>query len=593
LTGARRRGLGIRFRVVALALVCTLGPVAGVGWWARTSVASRARESYERRLDLAVESTKRRVDERLAADRRVVDRLCERDFVVDRLLLDLAADRFDPARQSELVELVPPLMRSLGLDTLDLIDERHVGGSGVLASGHYSGRTGARDPQLTAAAARAGEAPFAYVVRLREDGEAHDARALLTSCVAERDRVRVRVVGGRVLDAAYVASVSPGADEVEVLFGEGAGAPADVPGRRKTIHVFAGADGAPAAVLFAVLDDRALIAQLAELDRGLLVGGGVAASLALAIGLFLALWLSRPLAALEDAAGRVASGDLETMVTARSGGEAGRALEAFNEMTQTLKKTQRRLLRAERIAAWRDIARRIAHEIKNPLSPIQLSIETMRKTYKKKHPDFDEIFEESTVAILEEVERLRKIVTEFSDFARLPRPKPVELDVRDVAKRVVSLHSGGDVHVALDAPRELPKIMADRDQLTQVLENLVKNAAEATSAAHGGRGGRVSVGIEPSPSGGGVVLRIGDDGPGIPEVERQRVFEPYHTTKAGGTGLGLAIVHRIVGDHGGTVEIGDSPLGGAEVIVQLPEAGPPPEASGSMTDTASPLVTRR
>src|SRR5690606_34863717 len=202
-------------------------------------------------------------------------------------------------------------------------------------------------------------------------------------------------------------------------------------------------------------------------------------------------WIVRPLKELESAATRVGSGELSTMITVRSRGDVGKVLHAFNGMTAKLQNAQARLIRAERIAAWRDIARRIAHEIKNPLMPIQTSIETMRKARARQHPDFDEIFEESTLTILEEVERLKRIVTEFSRFARLPRPRPSELAMDELVQHVVGLHAGGDVLVTMEVEDELPLVRADREQLTQVLVNLVQNASDAARARWGSSGGRV------------------------------------------------------------------------------------------------------
>ena len=172
--------------------------------------------------------------------------------------------------------------------------------------------------------------------------------------------------------------------------------------------------------------------------------------------------------------------------------------------------------------------------------PIQTSIETMRKTHARQHPDFDEIFEESTVTILEEVERLKRIVTEFSRFARMPRPQPVELAVEDVARHTVGLHGGGPVAVELTIEDPLPKVRADREQLTQVLVNLVQNAADAAKARHGESGGRVDVVLSAADVDGdeGVRVEVVDNGPGIPPDEQAKIFEPYYTTKAGGTGLG-------------------------------------------------------
>jgi two-component system, NtrC family, nitrogen regulation sensor histidine kinase NtrY len=365
----------------------------------------------------------------------------------------------------------------------------------------------------------------------------------------------------------------------------------DAGGGRRDVYVFEDLEGRPAARIVAAIDDAPLRARIAEIDRRVYLTLGVSLGIAVLLGLLLAVRITSPLRELESAATRVAGGELSTLITAQSGGEVGKALRAFNRMTAELEHAQARLIRAERIAAWRDIARRIAHEIKNPLMPIQTSIETMRKTHARRHPDFDEIFEESTTTILEEVERLKRIVTEFSRFARMPRPQPAELSVVEVTQHVVGLHSSGDVTVTFETEGEIPRVRADREQLTQVLVNLVQNAADAARAKHPDGGGRAHIVI--SSAGGGVKIEVIDNGIGIPEAERGRVFEPYYTTKAGGTGLGLSIVHRIISDHGGRIDVDEAEDGGAVFEIHLTREGPPQEAEGSMTDGALPLVREK
>ncbi|MBZ0119440.1 MAG: HAMP domain-containing protein, partial [Sandaracinaceae bacterium] len=362
-------------------------------------------------------------------------------------------------------------------------------------------------------------------------------------------------------------------------------------GHERDVWAFEDLAGRPTAHLVATIDDEPLQARLRAIERQLAYTAGATFAIALLVGVLLSVAISRPLAELQSAASRVASGDMSSMITVRRHDEVGRALGAFNHMTEQLRHARARLIRAERIAAWRDIARRIAHEIKNPLMPIQTSIETMRKTHARKHPDFDEIFEESTATILEEVERLKRIVTEFSNFARLPRPQPAPLQVEDVVHHVVGLHSSGDIAVGVEQRGELPVIRADREQLTQVLVNLVQNAADAARARHGSHGGRVLVQLSPCEE--GVRIAVVDNGVGVPLDERERIFEPYYTTKATGTGLGLAIVHRILSDHGGSIDVEDGLDGGAAFVVTLAETGPPTEVEGSQSEAAVPLTRPR
>ena len=587
--------MSLRVRLTLTVVLAALLPTAAVGLWARNTIQTRTRDDYAQRLDASVARARAAVDERVAQDRRAVDRLCDGDYVVERVGVDLEADRFGPERQADLLANLPRISRSLGARTLELLSPSGM----VLASAHYPGHSGARDLPLARAALAAGDRPFVREVRLRNDEVAapEDVRALLVACTAGRGRGQVIVIAGRLLDDAFASDLLGDAGPVSLHLLHGAAAAGSSAGsaNHRDIIAFHDASGGPATRLEAVLDDAPLREQLAELERVVWLTMGAAALVAVLLGVLLALGITRPLARLEAAADRVASGDLESMVGGGGRGEVGRALAAFDHMTRELATTQRRLLRAERIAAWREIARRIAHEIKNPLLPIQVSIETMRKTYAKKHPDFPEIFEESTVMILEEVKRLEHIVTEFSRFARLPRPRPEPLDLREVMSHLETMHVTNDVPLHVRAPAELPLVRADREQLTQVLVNLVQNAADAGRARHGGgehTKARVEVVLAATKEG-GVDIRVRDNGPGIPAgEERQRVFEPYYTTKGGGTGLGLAIVHRILSEHLATIEIGDSPplaeddttgdtRGGAELHIVLTRDGPPldPEAS--------------
>ncbi len=316
------------------------------------------------------------------------------------------------------------------------------------------------------------------------------------------------------------------------------------------------------------------------------------AALLVALAVFAALRprRARALTAIEEAARRVGAGDLDVTLDSEGGAEEG-TFAAFNRMTRELREAQRRLARAERMAAWRDVAQRIAHEIKNPLTPIRLAIETLRKAKSRAHPDLDEIFEESTRAVLEEVQRMERIVGEFSRFARMPRPEFETLDLREVAAQVVQVHAlpaevtqpegRPAVDVQLDAPSAPLRVEGDRAQLAQVLTNLVQNAIDA---ARDGTPERPQVLVRLAESELGARIEVHDGGPGIPPEERAGVLAPYHTTKAHGTGLGLAIVDRIVAEHGGSLTIDRSePLGGALVIVQLRREGPTGRSSASHT----------
>lgn len=249
-----------------------------------------------------------------------------------------------------------------------------------------------------------------------------------------------------------------------------------------------------------------------------------------------------------------------------------------------------RARRNERIGAWRDIARRIAHEIKNPLTPIRTSVETLQRMHAKKHQDFDEVFAESTTMIIEEVDRLTNIVNEFSRFARMAPPHAEELDLREIVEHVVALHSTTDAApnaatVRAELPLDALMVRADRAQLTQVLVNLVKNSLDALASSRTDGSGDVLV-YAARPEGSGeyaAIVEIIDNGPGVPIAMKDLIFDPYFTTKPNGSGLGLAIAYRIVSDHGGTIEIDSATTGGAIFRVRLTRTGPRAEADATMS----------
>jgi nitrogen fixation/metabolism regulation signal transduction histidine kinase len=237
-------------------------------------------------------------------------------------------------------------------------------------------------------------------------------------------------------------------------------------------------------------------------------------------------------------------------------------------MLEDLKTSKEKLVIAERIAAWQEIARRLAHEIKNPLTPIQMAMDTLRKSYRKQHPAFPEILEESTSTVLQEADRLKKIVAEFSDFARMPKPELARLDLNEVVRSAVALYQDAAPVTANLAP-DLPQIDADKSQLNQIVLNLVENARDAIGARSEGK---ITVTTKRGDTSDRVLLVVDDNGPGVPAELKDRVFAPYFTTKhgKGGTGLGLAIVHRIVSDHGGRITIADASGGGARFSIELP-----------------------
>jgi len=239
------------------------------------------------------------------------------------------------------------------------------------------------------------------------------------------------------------------------------------------------------------------------------------------------------------------------------------------------------LIRAQRVAAWRDVARRLAHEIKNPLTPIQLSAERMRRHFAHAPPPAAALVAECTDAIIVEVEALKGLVDEFAQFARLRGPRMMPTDINRLVEETLALYAGvlqqGRVRIERRLAPDLPRVRLDAEQIRQVIINLVDNAIEALGgpAAGPGRDGTPpTIGLQTTHDArnGFVRLIISDNGPGVPPADRDKLFMPYYSTKGRGSGLGLAIVRRIVVEHGGGIEAGEAAPSGTTFTVELPAA---------------------
>jgi two-component system nitrogen regulation sensor histidine kinase NtrY len=224
------------------------------------------------------------------------------------------------------------------------------------------------------------------------------------------------------------------------------------------------------------------------------------------------------------------------------------------------------LLRAQRAAAWREMARRIAHEIKNPLTPIQLSAQRLRKKFFERSQDLDEVLPEATASIEREVFALQQLVDEFSRFARLPEVRPQPVAFREVVDSVVGLYRGQpDIEWEVDIGHDLGTVMVDAQQMRRVLINLIDNGLAAMEGH-----GTIRVTARRYAGPGSLRIEVADSGPGIPVGDRDKMFAPYFSTKRRGTGLGLAIVHRVVTDHRGTIRIEENQPQGARFVIEIP-----------------------
>ncbi len=234
----------------------------------------------------------------------------------------------------------------------------------------------------------------------------------------------------------------------------------------------------------------------------------------------------------------------------------------FDDLTQ--------LVKAQRVAAWREVARRIAHEIKNPLTPIQLSAQRLRKRYADQLSVDGAVFDECTKTIMKQTGELKELVNEFSNFARMPAAKPAPNDLREIINEVLPLFKQAHKDVRFEHTCEdgIPIMNLDRDQIKRVMINLFQNAVSAIETA--GNGGEVVVRTCYNDELQMVTTEVSDTGCGIPEEDKSRLFEPYFSTKKSGTGLGLAIVNTIISDHNGYIRVKDNLPKGTKFIIELP-----------------------
>ena len=296
----------------------------------------------------------------------------------------------------------------------------------------------------------------------------------------------------------------------------------------------------------------------------LVAAGGIL--LAVLVSVWTTARITRPVEALASGAHAVAAGDWNAQVEVRSADEIGVLAAAFNHMTHQLLEQRDRLIQAERVAAWRELARRLAHELKNPLFPLQITVENLQRA-RASHPEqFDEVFRESTATLLAELGKLRGIIGRFSDFAKMPRPQLEIVDLNELVRESLKLleaqMQAAGVTLRLDLAADVRAIQADPGQLGRALQNLALNAIDAMPA-----GGTLTV--RTASQDGGVRLEIADTGQGLTEEECDRLFTPYYTTKTHGTGLGLAIVQSVVSDHGGKIAVRGEPGRGTTFLIDL------------------------
>jgi two-component system nitrogen regulation sensor histidine kinase NtrY len=546
-------------------------------WVVAAVVSTLVSQSFERRDDqrtaTAVGQLQREIGRRGAEVARRVEAVAESE-AVQRLAVN-------PGDTSQYFATAQTLAAEQSLDFLELVGPD----SAIISSAEWPARFGYKEDWLTQSADW--NTPPAFLKK--EDLSDGSALGLIAVRSVKAGDGRLYVAGGQRLDKEFLDSL-PATDGVGLQIyrnfeprespGPAAALVDDVrsePRELKRVTDAASITAIPLEgrdkQLLAILlveNSRAELLSLKRYIQGTAAAVGVAGVL---LGLILSFWtaarVTRPLRDLASSVREVAVGKWDTRAKVWSSDEVGQLAGAFNAMTEQLVEQRDRMIQAERVAAWRELARRLAHELKNPLFPLQITIENLQRSREMAPEQFDEVFRESTSTLLAELGHLKTIIGRFSDFAKMPAPELEPVDVNQVAREVIQLFEAQlrapghpPVETKLQLGADAGQVPADPDQLRRALRNLVLNALDAMP-----QGGALTV--RTSRHDGKVAVEVSDTGEGLTPEECDRLFTPYYTTKQHGTGLGLAIVQSVVSDHKGTITVQSEPGQGTTFRIEL------------------------
>jgi two-component system, NtrC family, nitrogen regulation sensor histidine kinase NtrY len=573
--------------LIAFALTVVVA-VAFVG----TVVSTTTRRAFERLDEQRVSALAAQFHQEFLRRKREIAQqvtdIAEADSTRD-VVIALSRPDADP---SSYVDAAQPLAAAHNLDFLELVSPT----GSIVSSAQWPARFLYREDWVKQRDDWNSQEPFLK----REELPTSSALALISVRVSSVGDGKLYVIGGQALDRDFLSSFVLPAGMRALLYREpqsivgSAGPVAQIDAlaplidalrkqrREVTRTVQWTGDAASAETFYAI----PLIGPGDELMGAFLVGSSRAAQVGMErfllrveilvamggilLALLVAFWttarITRPVEALAAGARAVAAGDWRTQVDVPSSDEIGALAVAFNQMTRDLLEQRDRLVQAERVAAWRELARRLAHELKNPLFPLQITVENLQRARAAHPAEFDEVFRESTTTLLAELGKLRGIVGRFSDFAKMPQPQLETVDLNGLVRESVKLFeaqmpaAGVTLHLYLAA--DVRPIQADPGQLGRALQNLVLNAIDAMPS-----GGALA--IRTAAHEGGVRLEVSDAGLGLTPEECERLFTPYYTTKTHGTGLGLAIVQSVISDHGGKIGVRSEPGKGTTFVIDL------------------------
>jgi signal transduction histidine kinase len=518
---------------------------------------------------------------------------------IHTMVLNLSRPSGDPAPY---LNLAPTLAGEQQLDFLEILNQD----GAIISSAQWPARFGVREPWINSVADWNHQPAF---LQYEETPQRSELALLSVRQIAETDR-KFYLVAGRRVDSAFLHGLSlpegarlllwsqPPDTNGELYDASGTVAPtaeiASIVSQSrsssseitKTISLgkeayvahtipLSGLDAQQPAAILIVASSRREVTQLQSSIRNVAL---VVALIGIALSVIASGWsaarISRPIENLSEAAQDVAAGIWERKVEAdpESKDEVSQLIASFNRMTDELLRQRDRAVQAERVAAWRELARRLAHELKNPLFPLQITVENLVRARRQNSPEFDEIFAESTRTLLAELTNLNKIIGRFSDFSRMPAPHLQTVDLNSLVDEVMRLFSAqlnsasNSIRVEIAHAAAGASISGDPDLLRRSFENLVLNAIDVMP-----NGGTLR--IETSAARDTVALDISDTGIGLTPEECARLFTPYYTTKRHGTGLGLAIVQSVISDHGARISVSSHKGQGTTFHIEFPRAG--------------------
>ena len=514
------------------------------------------------------------------------------------------------ADSAEYFELAKSMAESHQLDFLEFLDAH----GSIVSSAQWPAKFGYPETTFESLSASSGQSAFLKQEEL-QDSNALGLFAVRASGISERP---IYVVGGRRLDKKFLSALDLPADMRVLLYqnrsdhfspdllldpsaasGPEAARPAEKfatliesvrrhdqemtgivswssdPAEDEVFHAIplrgAGKDHSLLAILLVGNSRRSYVELKRRIRASALLVGGGGIFLAILLSSWAAAKVTRPVEELARAAQDVAAGNWDTRVQVHGGDEVAQLAESFNRMTAELAAQKERLVQTERVAAWRELARRLAHELKNPLFPLQLTVENLLRARAHSPEQFDEVFRESSTTLLAEISNLKTIISRFSEFSKMPRPQLQPVQVNEILRGVMKLLQAQlqapgrpPIAVKLELDERVGTIAADPDLLHRALSNLVLNAMDAMP-----KGGTLTLRSKRDDA--KVTIEIADTGSGLTREECERIFTPYYTSKQHGTGLGLAIVQSVVSDHGGRISVQSEPGRGTTFVIELPD----------------------